>query len=139
MIANNFRLIQAVAVLGTWCFTSLPATAEQPRRGGTLTYAVLGDPPTLDCHAASSFATMHYVSPHYSLLIKMDPNDLSKVMPDVATSWTASNDKLTYTFELRPGVTFHDGSPLTSADVKASFDRIRNPPQGIVSISAIRA
>ena len=49
------------------------ATAEEPRKGGTLVYGVIGDPPTIDCHAASSFATMHYVSPHYSLLVKLDP------------------------------------------------------------------
>ena len=111
-----------------------PATAQQPRRGGTLTYAVLGDPPTTDCHGATSFASMHYLSPHYSLLIKIDPKDTSKVAPDVATSWMVSPDNLTYTFKLRGDVTFHDGSVLTSTDVKASFDRIRNPPQGVVSV-----
>lgn len=119
----------AVCSLGT-----APSEAQEPRRGGVLTYAVLGDPPTTDCHAASSFATMHYVSPHYSLLIKIDPTDPSKVASDLAQSWTEAGDKLSYTFKLKPGVTFHDGTPLTSADVKASFDRIRNPPQGIVSI-----
>lgn len=113
-----------------------PATvsADTPRHGGTLVYAVLGDPPTIDCHAASSFATMHYVAPHYSLLVKLDPNDPSKIIPDVAESWTMSPDKLSYTFKIRPDVKFHDGTALTSADVKASFDRIRNPPQGVVSV-----
>lgn len=134
MRARTLRLALAIGALGAGAIAGGPAVAQEPRRGGTLVYAVLGDPPTLDCHAASSFATMHYVSPHYSLLIKIDPNDPSKVMPDVAESWTESADKLTYTFKLKPGVTFHDGSPLTSADVKASFDRIRNPPAGIVSI-----
>src|SRR4249919_416823 len=124
----------AIATLGTAAIAGGPAAAQEPRRGGTLVYAVLGDPPTLDCHAASSFATMHYVSPHYSLLIKIDPKDPSKVMPDVAQSWTASDDKLSYTFKLKPGIIFHDGSSLTSEDVKASFDRIRNPTVGIVSI-----
>lgn len=108
--------------------------AQQPKRGGTLTYAVLGDPPTTDCHGATSFATMHYVTPHYSLLIQIDPNDTSKVALDLAESWTESPDRLAYTFKLRQGVKFHDGSPLTSADVKASFDRIRQPPQGVVSV-----
>ena len=131
--AGKLGLAITIATLGT-AATDDPAAAQEPRRGGTLVYAVLGDPPTLDCHAASSFATMHYVSPHYSLLIKIDPTDPSKVAPDVAQSWTASDDKLSYTFKLRPGVIFHDGSPLTSEDVKANFDRIRNPPVGIVSI-----
>lgn len=110
------------------------ALAQQPRHGGTLVYAVLGDAPTIDCHAASSFASMHYIAPHYSLLIKVDPQDPSKVAADLAASWSQSDDKLSYTFKLRPNVLFHDGSPLTSADVKASFDRIRKPPEGIVSV-----
>ncbi len=127
-------LALAIGVLAGGVAATEPAEAQEPRRGGTLVYAVLGDPPTLDCHAASSFATMHYVSPHYSLLIKIDPKNPSKVLPDVAQSWSASDDKLTYAFKLRSDVIFHDGTPLTSADVKASFDRIRNPQEGIVSI-----
>src|SRR6476469_2423424 len=91
-----------IATLGAAAVTGGPATAQEPHRGGTLTYAVLGDPPTIDCHAASSFASMHYIAPHYSLLIKVDPKDPSKVAPDVAQSWTASADKLSYTFKLHP-------------------------------------
>ncbi|MFM9941160.1 MAG: ABC transporter substrate-binding protein [Hyphomicrobiaceae bacterium] len=126
------RLLMA-AVMGLMV-AHVSASAQEPKRGGTLTFAVLGDPPTTDCHAATSFATMHYISPHYSLLIQIDPKDTSKVAPDVAQSWTESADKLSYTFKLRPSVKFHDGSLLTSADVKASFDRIRQPPAGVVSI-----
>ena len=40
---------------------------------------------------------------------------------------------MTYTFKLHPGVKFHDGTTLTSADVKATYDRLRNPPPGVVS------
>ncbi len=133
--------VRALGILGAglaWlaaqAIGAAPAEAQQPRNGGTLTFGVLGDPPTIDCHAATSFATMHYVSPHYSLLVRIDPTDPSKVAPDVATSWTEAPDRLAYTFKLKPGITFHDGTPLTSADVKASFDRIRNPPEGVISI-----
>ncbi|MFL6059832.1 MAG: ABC transporter substrate-binding protein [Marmoricola sp.] len=50
--------------------------------------------------------------------------------PSLATSWTASKDNKTFTFELRKGVTFHDGTPFTSAAVKASFDRRLHVNQG---------
>ncbi|MET0569014.1 MAG: ABC transporter substrate-binding protein [Hyphomicrobiaceae bacterium] len=134
-MAVSYRIIAALAALAA-CATlaQQSAASEQPRKGGTLVYAVQGDPPTIDCHGTSTFATMHYVSPHYSLLVKLDPSNTSRVLPDLATSWTESDDKLTYTFKMRSGVNFHDGTPLTSADVKASFDRIRQPPQGVTSV-----
>ena len=53
---------------------------------------------------------------------------------DLAQSWTVAPDGMSYTFKLKSGVKFHDGTPLTSADVKESYDRIINPPQGVVSI-----
>jgi peptide/nickel transport system substrate-binding protein len=45
-----------------------------------------------------------------------------------------SPDQLTYTFKLRPNVKFHDGSTMTSTDIKATYDRLRKPPQGVVSL-----
>jgi ABC-type transport system substrate-binding protein len=65
-------------------------------------------------------------------LIRRDPRDSGKtIIPDLAHSWEIAKDGKTYTFFLRKGVTFHDGAELTSADVKATFDRIAKPPQGI--------
>ena len=110
------------------------ATAEAPKSGGTLTYAVTAEAPTTDCHATTTYAAIHVLAPHYSLLLKTDPDNYPKLKPDIAESWTVSPDGLTYTFKIRRGVVFHDGSPLTSKDVKATFDRIRKPPPGIVSI-----
>ncbi|MEZ5853895.1 MAG: ABC transporter substrate-binding protein [Hyphomicrobiaceae bacterium] len=57
-----------------------------------------------------------------------------QITGDLAKSWEISKDGLTYTFKLHEGVKFHDGSPLTSADVKFTFDRIKSPPAGIVSL-----
>jgi peptide/nickel transport system substrate-binding protein len=51
----------------------------------------------------------------------------------VAGEWKISADGLTYTFKLHPGIRFHDGSPLTAADVKASYDKIIFPPAGVGS------
>ena len=110
------------------------AVAETPKSGGTLTYAVTAEAPTYDCHATTTYAAVHVLAPHYSLLLKVDQDNYPKLKPDIAESWTISPDGLTYTFKIRQGVLFHDGTPLTSKDVKATLDRIRKPPAGIVSI-----
>jgi peptide/nickel transport system substrate-binding protein len=113
---------------------ALAQTSETPRRGGTLVYAVsLGEPDTYDCHAAVSVAVLHRVAPHYSTLVRIDQARYPQAAPDAAESWTISPDGLVYTFRLRDGIRFHDGSTLTSADVKASYERLRNPPQGVIS------
>lgn len=110
------------------------AHAETPKSGGTLTYAVTAEAPTYDCHATTTYAAIHTLAPHYSLLLKVDQDNYPELKPDLAESWTVSADGLTYTFKLRANVVFHDGTPLTSTDVKATFDRIRNPPAGVISI-----
>ena len=111
-----------------------PALAETPKRGGILNFAVTAEPPNYDCHASQTFALLHPVSPMFSYLVKYDSSQGGKIVGDLAKSWDMANDGLTYTFKLHEGVKFHDGSPLTSADVKASFDRIANPPTGVVSL-----
>jgi peptide/nickel transport system substrate-binding protein len=108
--------------------------AETPKRGGILNFAVVAETSSYDCHGSQTFALLHPVSPHYSLLVKFDGTEKSQIVGDLAQSWTISGDGLTYTFKLFEGVKFHDGSPLTSADVKASFERIAYPPEGVVSV-----
>jgi peptide/nickel transport system substrate-binding protein len=107
--------------------------SEGAKRGGTLEFAVTVEPTSYDCHSATSFAFLHPVAPHYSTLLKFDAQNYPKITGDLAESWKISTDNLTYTFKLRPNIYFHDGSKLTSADVKASYDRIVHPPAGIVS------
>jgi peptide/nickel transport system substrate-binding protein len=112
-----------------------PAAAqEQPKRGGTLEFAIGGEPPNYDCHANSSFAAIHWLAPHYSTLLKFDAAKYPQVKPDAAETYEVSGDQLTYIFRLRRDVKFHDGSPFTSADVKATYERLRKPPQGVVSL-----
>ena len=108
---------------------------DAPQRGGTLTFAVAAvDPPSYDIHATALYQAVHLLSPHYSTLLKLDPAHYPALIGDLAESWTVSPDQQTFTFRLRPNIRFHDGSPLTAADVKASYDRIRNPPPGVVSV-----
>ena len=107
--------------------------ALTPKRGGTLEFAVEGEPANYDCHANSSFAFLHPIAPFYSNLLKFDAANYPDIKGDLAESWSVSPDGRVYTFKLRPNVLFHDGSRLTSADVKASYARIVNPPAGVTS------
>jgi len=110
------------------------AHAQPPKRGGTLNFAVVAEPPNYDCHGSTTFALIHPIAPHYSLLVKFDGENYPKVVPDLALSWTVAPDGMTLRFKLKSAVKFHDGSPLTSKDVKASYERIISPPPGVVSI-----
>ena len=115
-------------------FQDEAAAQSGPKRGGTLVFAVDAEPPNYDCHANFSFVFIHPVIPHYSTLLKFDTTNYPQIVGDLAESWSISADRRTYTFKLRRNVLFHDGSPLTSADVKASYERIIHPPEGILSV-----
>ncbi|MBI4274691.1 MAG: ABC transporter substrate-binding protein, partial [Rhizobiales bacterium] len=110
------------------------ADAQTPKKGGILKFAVSAEPPDYDCHAATSFAFIHPVRPHYNTLLKFDEPNYPKVKGDLAQSWTVAPDGLTYTFKLKPNIKFHDGSAMPSADVKATYERIANPAPGVRSI-----
>lgn len=110
------------------------ADAQSPKKGGVLNFAVVSSPPSYDCHSEITFGAVHPLAPHYSLLLKVDGAKFPNVSGDLAESWTISSDGVTYTFKLHKGVRFHDGTTLTSADVKASYERIIRPPQGVTSV-----
>ena len=78
----------------------------------------------------------HIMTSFYNKLISLDPTDgLRTVTPDLAVSWDVAADGLGYTFKLREGVKFHDGTPFTADDVVATYNRIIFPPEGIISTS----
>ncbi|MBV9132482.1 MAG: peptide ABC transporter substrate-binding protein [Chloroflexi bacterium] len=101
------------------------AAAGQPKRGGVLKVGLQADPTSLDPQKTSLTALFHVTEHIYSLLVRLKP-DLT-VEPDLAEKWDISPDGKTYTFALRQGVKFHSGKPLTSADVKYTFDRLVDP------------
>jgi peptide/nickel transport system substrate-binding protein len=124
-----------VAAFSSFCDAAPGEVA--PKRGGILEFGVLVEPGNYDCHANISFAFLHPIAPHYSTLLKFDAPNYPQIVGDLAESWTVSADRLTYTFKLRPNILFHDGSQLTSADVKASYERIVHPPPGVVSVRKV--
>ncbi len=128
--------VVVIAVLLGAVITAIPAAvqgAEASRRGGILLAVTGAEPPSLDPHQESTFANIHLVAPFYSTLLQFDPFNYPKIIGDVATEWKVAPDGLTYTFKIHQGIRFHDGSPLTAADVKASYDKIIFPPAGVRS------
>ena len=104
---------------------------DTPRHGGELIVILpASDPPSYDAHREDTFAVLHPAAPHYSTLLKVDPTDptATRLVGDLADAWSVSADGRVYTVRLRRGVRFHDGSELTSRDVKASYAKIMNPP-----------
>ena len=128
------------AALSALMAVAMPAIAGEaaPKRGGTLTYTIPADaPPSFDAHREGTFAMLHATAPFYSVLIRINPENPSSTTDfvcDLCTEMPQPTDEgRTYTFKLRDGVKFHDGSPLTAADVKASWEHIVFPPEGVIS------
>jgi peptide/nickel transport system substrate-binding protein len=109
---------------------------DKVKRGGTLRWEIAGDPPNFDMHSNSTYRVNNPLSAVHNMLVQMDPfvsaEPPDAVIPDLAKSWTLDDD-LTVTFDLHDNAKFHDGKPFTSADVKATFERIWNPSDGMVS------
>jgi peptide/nickel transport system substrate-binding protein len=135
-IAAAAALLLTASIPGAQAQNSAQSSPT-PKRGGNFVLGVyVGEPDNFDCHRSTSGSSMYRVAPSYSTLVQIDPAHYPNVAPDLAKSWNVSPDGLTYTFNLNTGVKFHDGSDFSSADIKATYDRIRKPPEGVVSFRA---
>ena len=138
-IRSGLWAMSLSAVLATAAAAAPPTEEEAPAKpGGILTYVIPADaPPSYDAHRETTFATIHSAAPFYSVLIRVDPNNPSSTTDfvcDLCTQMPQPTDEgKTYTFKIRDGVKFHDGSPLTAADVAASWEHIIHPPEGVLS------
>jgi peptide/nickel transport system substrate-binding protein len=110
----------------------LAAPEPNPKHGGVLRFGILNRLPHFDFQQSGTIGSLGAQGCMYDNLIRHDPRDSGKtIIPDLAHSWEISKDGMTYTFFLRKGVRFSDGAELTADDVKATFDRIRKPPEGV--------
>jgi len=109
---------------------ALPAgsQAAEPKSGGTLIYATGTDANTLDPQFVTDVPTSRMVMAIHQTLVYPDLE--GKMQPVLAESWTVSEDKLNWTFKLRKGVKFHDGTPFNAEAVKYTFERINDPDLG---------
>jgi len=98
--------------------------AQAAKRGGTLRIGIEGNPPHLDFIRALGTPAKFYRDVSGAALVKLDKN--YNIVGDLAHKWEISNDARTITFHLRPGATFHDGTPLDAAAIKWNMDVINN-------------
>lgn len=114
-------ILAAVVVLASaGCSTGQRVDLGQD--AGNLIAAIAGEPDQLDPQKTSSYFSFEVLENVFDTLVEPDA-DLT-MRPALAESWQTSPDQLVWTFRLRPGVTFHDGSPFTADDVVYSYRRI---------------
>ena len=104
-----------------------PSGMGAAQAAGTLIWGMPAETDTLDPHATGGWSTYQITYQIFEGLVKEDLTDASAVtpalIPGLAKSWTISDDGMTYTFSLREGVTFHDGTPFDAEAVKFNFER----------------
>jgi ABC-type transport system substrate-binding protein len=115
--------------------TYLKALEPNAKNGGILNYAWVASPPHFDMHQSGTTNNCTPQCPLFDLMVVNDPTDNQRAIVNggVAQSWDTSADGLTWTFNLRKNVDFHDGSHMTSADVEATFNRIIFPSDTVNS------
>lgn len=96
--------------------------ADVPRYGGTLVFAIGADPETLNPALTTGVEALGVGCKTFNGLVWL--NRAWEAQPELAESWQIGKDGLTYIFKLRRDVKWHDGQPLTSADVKYTFDEV---------------
>ncbi|HEV7319975.1 MAG TPA: ABC transporter substrate-binding protein [Ensifer sp.] len=119
---GRLRLLTASAALAMVMAATAPAFAETPKDTLVEAFAI-DDVITMDPGEAFELTAAEVTGNTYSMLVRLDINDTSKVVGDLADSWTVSDDGLTYTFKLKSGLKFASGNPVTAEDVAWSFER----------------
>src|SRR3984957_15866194 len=101
-----------------------PAFAQ--KQGGTMRMAHRENPPSASILEESTVSVIQPFMGIFNNLVVFDPkeakNSPDHIVPDLAESWSWSDDKTKLTFKLRQGVKWHDGKPFTAKDVKCTFD-----------------
>src|SRR5215813_11486084 len=117
-------LLSAVAAMAL--IAAVPALADSPKQGGAAVVTFNNDLTTLDPAIGYDWQNWSVIKSIFDGLMDYEPGS-TKLVPDLAESYTISDDGQTYTFKLRDGLKFHNGRAMTSADVKYSLERATSP------------
>jgi peptide/nickel transport system substrate-binding protein len=130
---ESMNKLFGLAVAGLMACTAGTALAQQPKHGGILRMYHRETPPSMSIHEEATYSVNISSMPIFSNLVIYDQhiaqNSLDTIRPELATSWTWSDDKKSLTFKLREGVKWHDGKPFSAADVKCTFDMLMGKSQ----------
>ena len=130
-------VIVALVILVTAALIAAPVEAQtgKPKRGGILNSVLTEDPPGLLVHESATISNVWPMSPCYSNLVIFDPlkplDSAETVIPELAEKWSWQDNYRNLVFFLRKNVKWHDGRPFTSADVKYTFDAVREAPDSV--------
>ena len=119
-------LISAAAAAALLAAAPTAFAGSDVKQGGAATITFNNDLTTLDPQVGYDWQNWSVIKSIFDGLMDYKPGT-TELEPDLAESYTVSDDGLTYTFKLRDGVKFHNGRVMTSADVKYSFERAVNP------------
>ncbi len=119
------RIIVAAVLAAVLSLPAPPAHSSEPRYGGSYRYPLRYSPKTLDPARSTETYTVRIVQQVFDGLVDFD-RDLN-IIPSIARSWRVSRDGRVYTFELQPGVKFHNGREVTADDVVYSITRLLRP------------
>jgi ABC-type transport system substrate-binding protein len=120
------RLLIAAVAAAALVAASPASFADTPKQGGSATITFNNDLTTLDPQVGYDWQNWSVIKSIFDGLMDYKPGT-TELEPDLAESYSVSDDGLTYTFKLRDSVKFHNGRVMTSADVKYSFERAVNP------------
>jgi len=120
---SGFRALSAGVALSLLLMAAPNAYAATPKDTLVEGFA-FDDILSMDPAEAYELSAAEITGNTYSLLVRLDINDTSKIKGDLAESWSVSDDHLTYTFKLKPGLKFASGNPITADDVAWSFERV---------------
>jgi len=138
MIMPRPRLLALGLAFVSALLVGLGASAESqtPRKGGVLQTLLIEDPPGLLAHESATVSNVWPMSPCYSNLVLFHPlkplESADTVIPELAERWSWQDNYRNLVFFLRKNVKWHDGKPLTSRDVKYTFDVAREAPEAPV-------
>ena len=125
---HRHGLIRLALIVTTALLLVASLTLTKSQYGGTLVVGYVSEVDSIDHHVGQTTVGRSVLSLSVEGLVDWDAN--MNLKPGLATSWKASSDGLTWIFNLRKGVKFHNGKEMTAEDVKWSIDRVMNPKLG---------